>query len=64
MRTRAFVWDPEFGFLDLGLYSTTGRTEVIDMNESGQIIGASITSVQIVQGNKNTTKTLFMAPCP
>ncbi len=43
MGNRAFVWDKDFGFLDLGhLYSgKEGFTQVIDMNESGQIIGIS-----------------------
>jgi hypothetical protein len=42
---RAFVWDPIFGFLDLGhlsyphLKDSELMTRVVDMNENGEIIG-------------------------
>lgn len=51
-RDRGFIWNPCFGFFDIG---TLGGdfTRVYDMNDLGQIVGQSESSnVSIVDGNK------------
>ncbi len=49
---RGFVWDPSFGFLDLGTLGN-GYTRVVDMNDFGEIVGYS-EEAMIVRGGVPT----------